>query len=118
MIYKGGIDLNLAFEVDLKETLREQSHYADWDKQSLKEVLNLIEPYWDSAQEDIEEYIEDQMQFYLNGTDYLSWYFEDCSAQEVIQYIMAYENNEAVLYSCMHDGVSKLNNGVIACCLI
>lgn len=112
------VHMTTEFEVDLKETLKAKSDYSYWDKQSLNEVMTLIEPYWDSDELDIEEYIERNMQFYLNGIDFLSWYFEDETAQEVIKHIMAYENNEAVLDSCLNDRNKKLNNGIIACCLI
>lgn len=115
---EGGAYMTTEFEVDLKQTLKAESNYSHWDKQSLNEVMTLIEPYWDSHKLDIEEYIETYMQFYLNGTDFLSWYFEDETPQSVIKYIMAYENNEAVLDSCFNDGTKKLNNGIIACCLI
>ncbi|QKU19949.1 hypothetical protein FOC52_14210 (plasmid) [Staphylococcus cohnii] len=54
----------------------------------------------------------------MNDTDFLCWYFEDETAQEVIKHIMEYESNEAVLTSCMNDGTEKLSNGVIVRCTI
>src|SRR5699024_11486930 len=57
---EGGAHMTTEFEVDLKQTLKAESNYSHWDKQSLNEVMTLIEPYWDSHELDIEEYIETQ----------------------------------------------------------
>src|SRR5699024_10503692 len=98
--------------------LKTEPNYRHRDNQSLNEVMTLIEPYWDSHKLDIAEYVETHMQFYLNGTDFLSWYLEHETPQPVTKYILAYESNKAELESYFNGGTKKLNNGIIACCLI
>ena len=112
------MEMTAVFKKELKEALKEESYFNEWDNQSLKEVEELIRTYWNSSNTDIEEYVAWDMQFFLNDTDFLCWYFEDETAQEVIRHIMDYEDNEAVLSSCMNDGTRKLNNGVIVRCTI
>ncbi|MDN0189127.1 hypothetical protein P6439_14110 [Staphylococcus arlettae] len=112
------MEMTAQFEHELKALLQEESNYQQWDDVAVKEVLDLISPYWHKEDENIEDYVAFEMQFFLNDTDFLCWYFEDETAQEVIEHIMEHQSNEAVLTSCMNDGTEKLSNGVIVRCTI
>lgn len=112
------MEMTANFEHELKAVLQEESLYQQWDDVALKEVIELINPYWNKDDVNIEDYVAFEMQFFLNDTDFLCWYFENETAQEVIKHIMDYEDNEAVVTSCMNDGTMKLSNDVIIRCTI
>lgn len=100
-------------ENTVKQLLKREEPRYQWDDQSVKEFKPLLERFADE-QENIEDVIAMECNFFESEIAYLNWYFEDDTPRDVIRYIDGCQTVSEFVQSTMNDGVKKLSNGVIA----